>query len=198
MELEKYLQNSDKTHLIFDLDRTVARLEIDWSTFRRELFDTVGKIDRPLMESVPFEHGRGNELINKAVKKHGSVMKQALIAFTEEYETSHYHGYTANPDLVRFLRDNASGFSVFLWTNNCRRVADKVVSAEGIARAFTKVVAFEDVDCVKPEPDGFLRIRDNKTPRENYLFVGDSIFDETASAAAGLDFFKTEYFNRTH
>ncbi|MCX6730469.1 MAG: hypothetical protein NTZ55_01350 [Candidatus Roizmanbacteria bacterium] len=54
MSLEEYLSYNLKKYLIFDLDGTLARLHIDWSTMDQEVFDFVRTFDEPLTKTVPF------------------------------------------------------------------------------------------------------------------------------------------------
>lgn len=194
MDLNKYLIDHPKTHIIFDLDGTLAKLKIDWSTFRRGLFDIVGAIDRPLMESVPFEHMRGLELTNKAVKKHGESMKRQLTQFNESYELSHYSGYIPNPPLLSFIRENTSKYAYFLWTNNCRKTIEDFLVKERLGETFEKILTFDEVGLIKPEPEGFGKICDKRLPKTDYLMTGDSFADEGAAKSFGMDFFKVNFF----
>jgi len=194
MSLGEYLEHHPKKYLIFDLDRTLARLEIDWSTYRREIFDIVATFDSHLSASTPFEAHMGIRLANEAVQKHGKKAKTVLDAFNETYELTHYHGYTPNPALLSFIRAHKNHYSFFLWTANCRKTILDFLQKEQLTGTFKKIITLDDVDYVKPDPDGFTKIYDRENNKDHYLMIGDRFTDEGAAKAAGIDYWQDNYF----
>lgn len=196
MKLAEYLTNQPKKHIIFDLDSTILEMDIDWSTYRRDTWDVIAGIDKPLTEEVPFAHAMGMVLTNKAIAKHGQKAKKIIDPFVENYEETHYHGYTPNPELLQFLRSHNGTYSFYLWTSNARKTALRPLQSEGITHLFAKIVTRNDVMLLKPSPDGFSLIYDTSVPKSEYLMVGDNTFDKGAAEQAGIDFFLVDYFSR--
>lgn len=194
MDLQKYLLKHPKTHLIFDLDETLAKLNIDWSSYRKGIWDTVATFDKPLTEDVPFEPWMSLTLINRAVEKHGETAKKTISSFITTYETSHYHGYTPNIPLLSFIQENKDVYSFFIWTNNSTAVIQDFLVKEHLCNMFKKMVSRDIVSYVKPDPDGFSYIRDPRVPLSQYLFIGDNPrTDQLAAQNAGIDFFLIDH-----
>lgn len=195
MSLTSFLSLHLKKHLIFDLDCTLAKLNIDWSTYRQELWDTVSTFDKPLTQEVPFEPWSGIELTNKAIQKHGKKVKQILDKFNESYELTHYHGYTANPTLFDFVKKNTT-HTLFLWTSNQEKTIQHFLMNEGFFDVFNKIITRDMVTHIKPYPDGFSQIYIPGTDKKDYLMIGDNFTDKEAAASVGIDFFLVDYFDK--
>ena len=196
MTLEVYLKQNPKKYLIFDLDCTLARLEIGWQNVHQTLFEEVQIIDPTLAIRPPQNAHEFFTLIGKTAKKYGPQAKHALDIGREQYETAHYHGYKAHPSLVAFIKANASSYSFALWTSNTKKIIQDFLCKENIEKAFVKIIAFEDVQFPKPDPEGFEKIYDRSIYMKNdYLMIGDSTSDEEAAKAAGIDYYQDNYFS---
>lgn len=196
MTLAEYLIKHPKKYLIFDLDHTLAKLNIDWSTIRREIFDLVATFDEPLSKSVPFVSNAGIELSNKAAKKHGKEVAKKIRAFIEEYEMTHYKNYEPNQVLLNFIRNNKQTYVYYMWTSNGIRTIQDFLNKEDFSSFFSKIVTQNDVSLIKPEAEGFTFLYTPGESLSSYLMIGDSPSDENAAKNAGIDFFKEDYFSR--
>lgn len=194
MDLQSYLKEHPKKHIIFDLDSTIIEMDMDWSTYRHDTWETVASFDEPLTQEVPYTHGMGMTLTNKAIAKHGQRAKDVIDPFVDVYEETHYHGYCPNPHLLRFIRDNSGRYFFYLWSSNARKTVMKVLEAEKLSGLFSKIVTRTDVMLLKPSLDGFDLIYNPSIPKSEYLLVGDSKFDEGAAQGAKIDFFRERYF----
>jgi len=194
-KLSKYLETHPKTHLIFDLDSTLAKLLIDWSTYRNELWKLVSSFDDKLTNEIPCKPFMGFKLTNAAIKKHGIKTKKILDQFNGDYELSHYTGYLPHPDLLSFIRSHHNKLHFFLWTNNAKKTIADVVQKEKLNTYFQKIITRDDVLFIKPEVNGYNLINTNNTPKDNYVLIGDSIFDEETAHKIGIDFFQVNYFS---
>ena len=190
MKLEEYLALYPKKHIIFDLDRTLAHLLIDWMAFG-DIFSVVATFDKPLSkETIPF-----HELANRAIQKHGEMAQKAICEFNETYELSHYGGYTPNDELLTFIRKNQKTYPFYLWTSNARKTIQDFLQKESFITTFKTIVTREDVYFIKPNGEGFKKIYIPGTELSDYLMVGDSVVDEGGAKDAGIDFFKIDYFS---
>lgn len=196
MPLESYLVKNPKKYLIFDLDCTLAKLNIDWSTIRREIFDFVATVDEPLSKSVPFVPNAGIELSNKAVKKHGKEFAKRIRTFVEEYEIAHYQDYLPNRELIDFIHNNKQTYIYYMWTSNGARTIQDFLKTEKLSSFFLKIITQNDVSLIKPEAEGFTFLHTPGEPLSSYLMIGDSPSDKNAAKNAGIDFFEIDYFTR--
>ncbi|MCX6730470.1 MAG: HAD hydrolase-like protein [Candidatus Roizmanbacteria bacterium] len=194
--LETYLKEHPKKFLIFDLDHTLARLEIDWSTYRREIFDTVATFDKQLSEEVPFVSFAGLELANRAIKKHGEFARRKINSFVEEYELTHYHGYSPNNELLDFIRSQRSLYTYYIWTSNMKKTFNEFVEKEKLSGIFSTIIDRDTAPLLKPEIDGFNLIRKPQTKLDEFLMIGDNFTDEGAAKNAHIDFYKVNYFSK--
>jgi len=196
MSLESYLVKNPKKYLIFDLDHTLAKLNIDWSTIRREIFDFVAAIDEPLSKSVPFIPNAGIELSNKAAKKHGKSFAKKIRTFVEEYEIAHYQNYEPNHELLDFIRNNKQTYIYYMWTSNGTRTIQDFLNKEQLSSFFLRIITQNDVSLIKPEAEGFAFLHTPGEPLSSYVMIGDSLSDKNAAKNAGIDFFEIDYFTR--
>lgn len=196
MKLEEYLSLHPKKYLIFDLDETLARLEIDWSTVHQMLFREIKKIDQSLVSEATTNAREFYNLINTTASKHGTIAKQAINKAIEIYEQKNYSSYTPNSDLLLFIHSHVNTYTFSLWTSNSIYTIQDFLHQEHLKSIFRKIIALEDVLFTKPNPDGFSRIYEQKNLKTDYLMIGDSENDEGAAKNAGIDFFKIDYFTR--
>lgn len=193
MNIEFYLVKNKKKYLIFDLDSTLVKLNIDWSNYRKGVWETVAVFDEPLTHEVSFEQWKYIELVHKAITKHGDPAKKALDLFNEKYEETHYSGYAPNSALLDFIRRNKE-YTYFIWTSNSRKTIQSFLVEECLMSLFTNIVTREMVQLIKPAIDGFNLIHKVGTDKKDYLLVGDNFTDEQAAKSIGIDFLKIDYF----
>lgn len=88
-------------------------------------------------------------------------------------------------ETLLYLRGKSVRLAVL--TNSGRKAAYAVLRRGGILDCFDFVLTREDVDTMKPSPDGVLRaIQRFSMPIEEICYVGDGILDIMAAKKAGL------------
>lgn len=195
-DLKHYLQKHPKKYLLFDLDDTLAHLNIDWSTIRQGVFDVVAQYDKKLVEDTLNERFATIYLTNRAVAKYGEKMKDEITSFWNTYEQSNYSGYIPNAELITTVKSLGPQYKKFIWTTNTTFPVQDFIRKEGLNNQFKKIVSHQTVLRLKPEADGFADIYAPNTSLNDYLMIGDSINDEGAAKNAGIDFFQIDYFSR--
>lgn len=91
------------------------------------------------------------------------------------------------PSLVRTAYEK--GYKVGLLSLKLRDVLMQSLVAYGIDGCFSSVVGCEDCSTPKPDPSGlFVSLRNLGLEASEVLYVGDSLVDEGAARAAGVDF----------
>lgn len=196
MKLEEYLQLHPKKYLIFDLDCTLARLEINWDTYWTELFTCVKKLDPLFMGAAPTSVKESVTLVNNMIKRYGNKGKEIIDTFNVRFEHDYYSGYTPNPALLGFIRNNRMHFMFYMWTANSHATIGDFLKHEDLETSFEKIVTMDDVNYLKPNPEGFNKIYNPNILKSEYLMIGDRFTDKEAATAAGIDYYQDTYFSR--
>ncbi|PIQ71427.1 hypothetical protein COV87_03470 [Candidatus Roizmanbacteria bacterium CG11_big_fil_rev_8_21_14_0_20_37_16] len=162
-----------KKYLIFDLDETLIRLEIDWSGVYKMLFTAIKNIDSSLISKVPESALEFYNLVNMTTSKHGEKAKKKLDQTIAEYEMSHYLRYTPNPSLMSFIRTHKDTYSFSLWTSNAKRTIRDFLQKEQFEQFFENIITLESVLLTKPNTYGFSMIYNSNNSKRDYLMIGD-------------------------
>lgn len=184
--LANFLSQHPKQILIFDFDETIARIVIDWRLWHEGVAEIISRFDT----SHVYTPGREHLYVNDSVKKFGKPLRDALWNFNEAYETNRATELDINHRLVEFI-NNDNKHRKLLYTSNSKQAVSTYLEQLELAPIFEKKCFRDDVDLIKPEPEGFWKILfDKSVPIENYLMIGDSSSDEGMAKAVGMDFFK--------
>lgn len=176
------IHNGSTTDIIFDFDETLCTLEIDWGAWSVEM-------DRFIRQFEPdFNGSLSHTAINQLTRMYGPEFRRALIEKNTDLEHAHYHGYTVVEQGLSLVKTVANKCRVHLWTSNNRQTVTPVMKKEGIDTLFTTTVCYNDVQYIKPDPDGFSLINTTNLPVSQFLFVGDSASDRGACEALGIAF----------
>lgn len=186
--LANFLSQHPKQILIFDFDETIARIVIDWSTWNEGVAEIIDQFD----PNHGYDPHNEHLSINQAIKAFGKPLRDKLWKFNAAYETKHTQGLELNHELLDFIRSNTH-YRLMLYTSNSTQLVEKCLHELGIGEAFERTCFRDDVQFVKPDPDGFWRLLfDQAVPISDYLMIGDSSSDEGMAKAVGMDFFKVE------
>jgi HAD superfamily phosphatase len=74
-----------------------------------------------------------------------------------------------------------------LFTGRTQRELRHTLEHFGVTKLFPRVVTMDDVEHLKPHPEGLLRLLNGAAPREA-LYLGDNVDDALASKRAGVPF----------
>jgi len=194
MDLIEYVRKHNKTHIIFDFDATLFLLILPWVNWYDGLKKKLLEVD-PMMWDA-YEQGEFNNATvqNAFIENHGDTIRKFLNDHSEAFEVEQLERHEPNTDLLASLgalRD----VKKYVWSSNTRPTLQTILEETELAHHFEQVVTRQDVDFVKPKPDGFYKIYDESVPKERYLMVGDSSHDRGGAEAAGIDFYHTDFFN---
>ncbi len=197
-EVEKLLKTVDErgyTHLIFDLDATLTLLNLPWGEWVEMIAQRVPE-DQAVSFRRIFEHDGGGwqQIANEHVARYDTFLP-ALIEASEEFEST-YFAHTPHDELVQAVHTlTEQGKTLYAWSGNMRSTIERALMELGIRQHFTKLVGREDVRLAKPHPEGWQLLEDG-TPREQFLFVGDSSNDAGAAKTLGIDYFEITHFKQ--
>lgn len=186
--LSQYLQHNPKKQLIFDFDETILTLQLPWDIFRIELRKILSQFDRALVNQYPNDST--SILQNKIIAKHGLKAKKAVWAYCQQFETQLLTGIIPNKPIINFIKINYSDLHLYIWSSNMRTTVINALSKYHLQNYFRKIITKNDLNYVKPNPEGFYIIFDAKKNRKkDFLFIGDNENDRLAAQNASIDFF---------
>ena len=87
----------------------------------------------------------------------------------------------------RLLERWAGRAELALFTGRTRRELQHTLEHFGVKKLFRRVVTMDDVENLKPHPEGLLRLVKGTDPREA-LYLGDNLDDAFAAKSAGVPF----------
>jgi HAD superfamily hydrolase (TIGR01509 family) len=178
-----------KKLIIFDLDDTLIHLEVDWAKVKSEVFSLAKKngmeLDlaqhlipmsnlvaaRPDLKSGVDEIYRKNEA--------GCILKKS---------------YKVYPDMIALVRElKKKEFKLAIASGNHSKNIEDILRHLNLSGHFDVICGRDRAKRGKPFPDQLtVIIQKTKISRKNALFIGDSVNDQAAAKAEGMDFFKVE------
>ena len=193
MDLETYLKEVNKTHLIFDFDETLVKLMLPWDHWEDEIKVKLLELDPSIYSDYKKSKITLSDLINQYTLKFGKLAKKLLTENALHFETSNLKEVIPNGKLLEFIK-NSEGYTMFLWSSNTRPIIEKVLEQHQIRNKFEKLITNTDVEFIKPYAEGFYKIYNPTISKGHYLLVGDSDLDKKAARDADIDFFKISFF----
>jgi HAD superfamily hydrolase (TIGR01549 family) len=88
--------------------------------------------------------------------------------------------------LLALVKDCAE---LYIWTSNDEKTVAPILNELNINKLFKKIITRNNVNYIKPNPEGFYLINKENNSKANYLLVGDSDADKGAAIESGIDFF---------
>lgn len=165
--------------VVFDLDGTIVKLDVDWERLREELrkyFRNHYNFDsnfNPLDEGID---GVWDELGDSAVKEAYGIV--------ERYEVENIENVSlirGSLELIRHLKDGGQTLAIF--SSNTQRTIELALGYLRIREYFDIIVGKKDVSKHKPDPEGLIVIK-NKAGIEldEMCFIGDKETDFQCAA----------------
>lgn len=193
-KLNNYIINNNKTHIIFDFDKTLFKLIIDWDKYFGEILDDLLRINKKIF--LDYEKGKINwcEMQNLYVERYGLSMWDMIRANNIKADLVLLKKYIPNIDLINFIKNLKNDYHLYIWSSNTKELIKKILMKENLIQMFENIICSNDVLFLKPRNDGFLKIRNASVSLDNYLLVGDSKNDENAAINSKIAFYKINYF----
>ncbi len=130
----------------------------------------------------------GAELFD-LVKREAAHLVAELLAIPVAHERRAMEQATLEPfalEAVAALKQ--LGFATAIWTNNDRVVADFVLARFDLLPHLDLIVTRDEVERLKPDPDGLRVVRERWPDAERIVVVGDSWVDGLAAQSGGVPF----------
>ncbi|MCA9386469.1 HAD family hydrolase [Candidatus Dojkabacteria bacterium] len=200
MNLKLYLAENTKKHIIFDFDETLVWMNLPWGLFSEMRHKALANIGLDHFDSHTKRY-LDVDAINELVIEHGKKVWEVEREMSEDFELNHIEGYEINQNLFDFIKQNKDKYAFYIWSSNTDRGIRKILNEEKMEKFFEDIISKDDVELMKPYPDGFFKLVENlklnnkKVPdRDTFLFVGNNPrSDKQAAEQAGIDFFLWEW-----
>lgn len=185
MKTIDYMNQSDKSHIIFDLDGTICNIVIDWGRWENGLLELFSKYSK----AQPKALLNANLDQNFNVAKYGEKLLLELRQFIRVYEdknTRDFEPVTATLELIKKIEH----LNLFIWSANSEKTINKALKSLHIENSFKKCVGRESLIMQKPDPEGFniIHALSPEIPKSQYLFIGNAPNDYQAAINAGIDY----------
>jgi HAD superfamily hydrolase (TIGR01549 family) len=190
--LNSYLNK--KKYFVFDFDRTLAKMEIDWNGWHAGISKIYTKYD----PNHGYVQGKNPHIYhNQLVTAHGDQLLQEVRDFNRQYESQYLTGFTPNTEVIQFILENPS-ITFYVYSSNSKPTVTRGLDELGISKSIRAVISKDDVKFVKPNPEGFFLLENFEGNEEEFLMIGDSSADRGAAEAAGIDFLECTVFEKYH
>jgi len=179
-------QDTNRAVCVFDLDHTLVDSPLDLRQVGREMEAFVR--ERGLALPPRELRWSGPELL-ALVRREAAHLEPEIIAIP----VAHERRAMEEAVLIPFARETLiavkrAGFATAIWTNNDRVVADTVLTRFGLLPYLDLVVTRDEVQQLKPDPDGLRVVRERWPAPARIVVVGDSWVDGAAAEAGGVPF----------
>jgi phosphoglycolate phosphatase len=172
--------------VVVDLDNTLCKLEVDWGEVKAGL-------ERLAAAAGADVEDEGIWPLMEAAQQPG---REPLLADMEklvtEAELAGAHG-PRNQALVLWLEREQGDKPLSVLSLNSRRAVERALAENGLRERVTHIAARDDVQRVKPDPEGMLLLAERHgVEPSKILFIGDKDGDEQCARKAGTAFLHVE------
>lgn len=190
MKLKDYLKKNAKRQVIMDFDGTIAKMDINWDLWKKEVSNFLGQFDQTFVVSE-FDWKKIHGLQNTYIEKYGVDFRKQLVELNRKIEGGTLRGYTKNELLMDFILKNTV-YILHLWSSNDSQTVLPILNELGITEKFTQIVTRDLVEYIKPHHHGFGKVNVKGHPKSEYVLIGDSEADRDAAKSAGIDFLQVD------
>ena len=180
--------------VIFDLDGTLVSFHFDVQGSRRALLEelsrrgfglSVSNLSLPTQEILDAAK---RQVDSGVVRADFGEVRRVLYGILDEFELNGSQKSEPFSDTKETLGElKRSGTRLAVVTNSGRTATIALLRRTQLLDFFEFVLTRDDVDRIKPDPDGLLNaISRLELPPTEVLFVGDSVLDILAAKRAGL------------
>lgn len=177
--------------IIFDMDNTILRSNIDFAAMKRETFHFLTS-HQLVPEDINLDQHTTSMLIEKAAsnEKMTDQLNHQIWDIVKKHEVAGMTDAGLEPGVVELLDELRDRYLLAIVTNNSVDAAEKALRDNKVRDAFDAVVGREMMKSLKPAPDGFYYIlhKYEEIFADEWICVGDLWIDGKASIAAGISF----------
>ena len=193
-DLRGCFMKKSKLAIIFDFDNTLVKSNINFPAMKINMARHAKKygLDFGKDEEIPNRYTAGNIIdeVEKYDKKNGTNLTEELWEMVEKFERMGMENITIDQDIYTMLENlKEREISLSILTNNSKNPTVEVLERFNIASYFDTVIAREDVERMKPDKEGLIKIiEDLSLNLDDVIFIGDSWVDGVAATNANIRF----------
>lgn len=181
--------------IVFDIDGVLVDVSKSYRTAIKKTseFFLGREVSEKEVEEIKLSRGFNNDwdCTEEIIKNEKNIEKQKIIdKFQEFYLGENFNGlirkekFLIKKDIIKIL---SKKYKLAVFTGRPRIEAEFSLKKNEVLQYFSFIIAMEDVEKGKPEPDGLLKIK-NGLKISNILYIGDSIDDLETAKNAGIGF----------
>lgn len=166
---------------IFDFDKTIVSLHVDWDDLKSSLLQTF-----ELKEKQPL-----NIMLQEIYRTKGDVALEKAYTVVGQYENAYPEAAEYNEYCIRWIQQAADqGKKLGIFSNNMHSTIAYFLQRRGIYDLFSMISAKDTVKQYKPNPEGLLTILSHwGLPKDAVLYIGNEEVDTIAGDSAGIETF---------
>ncbi len=184
----KDISFKDKKAIIFDLDGTIVRLDVDWTNLKRTLSRRFNRLygDQCEFESI-------SRCLENIVEKNDDLELLKFFKIIKEHELKNIKNNKYIEETLYFINNLKlfgvkEGTKLAIFSLNTRQTIIDSLQLVNIFEKFHFFVGREDVRKWKPHPDGLLKIQKFFNLRKDeIIYIGDLEKDIIAGRNAGIE-----------
>jgi HAD superfamily hydrolase (TIGR01662 family) len=179
--------------LLFDVDGTLVSFTFDANGTRKAMIEELGRWG---LDTTGLSPNTSTQVIidsaRRQTEKNGSQgfsqLRANLYSILDRFEeesSAMAEVFPGTRDTLLRLRSGSIKLAVL--TNSGRKAAYKVLRKADVLDCFEFVFTREDVDMMKPSPEGILKaVQRLSLSKDDVYYVGDGLLDIQAAKRAGL------------
>ncbi|MBU0532267.1 HAD family hydrolase [Candidatus Micrarchaeota archaeon] len=176
-----------KRLVIFDFDSTLGKLDIPWDEVKKEALALAEVYDIHIDKNLHMMD------ISNILSEYPDT-RDAIHMMFIRYESRcvESKAFELYPEMLKLVKElKAKGYSLAIASANCTLTIKNALS--DAATLFDVIYGRDSVEKNKPNPEQLLKILTQlNISKEEAIFIGDSVYDESAALAAGVDFFNVK------
>jgi FMN phosphatase YigB (HAD superfamily) len=179
---------SNKKYIIFDFDRTIATVNVNWANWHMG----AGNIYQKYEPNFKL-HLLGKKIYhlqNEMFKKYGQNFKTEIDLFTRKFEATEVNGIEPISKTIKLINDMYEvDNKLYIWSSNDTDLVNKSLKELNLYDKFEFIVTRDMVAYLKPETSGFDKyLRNFDSDLGKFLMVGDSGSDRDAAKNCKIDY----------
>jgi len=179
---------SKKKVIIFDLDGTIIKLNVNWNKLKQILVDRFYSVYGQKKEFKTI-----TECFNEIVARNDDSELNNLFALVRDYELKNIENLELIEETIYFINHldqfglNHQVFLAIL-SLNMKKTIRKSLKLAGLDNLFHFIIGKENVRKWKPDPSGLFKIKDHfGVNNEDMIYFGDLKKDVETGMNAGID-----------
>ena len=173
----------------FDLDGTLVDTRTDIALSMKAVMNDAGLMDATDDEIRAAIGGGAKKAVQRLTGFEGDKLDYYVGVFEKKYEelcSENTTVYEGGEELIKRLKNEGKLLAII--TMKARVPTQRILKRHGLFELFGDVIAFDDVEKRKPDPESFFKLLDKHGLKSSdALMIGDTTTDINYAKNAGAD-----------